>query len=1096
MIKSVLNCSPNFKHLIGAFVLTASLSCTKGGNQATSTIRLAMPDFNQRSSNSAASLSTVTTPSRIMINIQGPGIDAPIVFIFEAKNQSSAVPTSIPLTVPRGSSRLIQALFLTKTVDVDANGNPLGDGVQTFYYGDMTTDLANSDESRDLTVSKMNITQGAEGAIAGRLIDDNGNGPTGRVAIKFAPPNGSPPMIVSQSEMHGGWFEFIAFEGLKFSYSLENGRDLFPNFTMSAIPSDLSAPRTFVTVPPAYKPVYTGGSEVQRDVKAGGKFFLGFFGTGSSAMRICYDNSTSLKLNGVYSSATVGDTNLVPWSGGASPNAAQAGPVGGGTAIAGGNCDGSANFTNYWSNWIKFDPAHLGDGHGIFGTRGPFRLFVPSGQTGFKLMDANVDATNNLNINWAYLPGSTGTGRVNGVGVFARTLAAAPVQNNNGGQKEYEIDDGIACNKLTDSSFLAEPFKLLARVSVSGTELSQQTFQYAGYATQSDYSQKKVEVVLCPYSDSRQDYFTGAISNVMGDNSNQISNKEIKIAGVQNTAVSTCTPYTIGYFENSLSATPAAALTVALTSDSTTGLFYSTATCTGGTQITTLSLSSPTSVVYYQDTTAKMTRLSLAATGAFGRDLLVANGASNPPTSLHVVYNSMTTGAHFAFGYCYPIDLTVSGSLGDPSNNAPQSFVMIDNATPTPGSFYSDSTCATALPSNTIAFAATDFYQRVYYKAGLTAGSQITASGSPTPGQVSYDSAAPTIASLSLNHAITTGSTLWYAPGTCFNASVLPLNSVGAITAPGSATNVTIGSSGNILNYSINPDCSSASPNLSLAIDSTSLYGSSQFYVKVPTGQTGNITATSILATPAVSTNTVLFQQPDTLSLNYPATLMQDFCHAVTLSGLWSGVTQSAPQAMIFNISSTGGTLYQESTCTTVISGANSQLSITASTPSSKVFYFQTHTPESLTLSLNGVTTAPVPTAAIPVTPITILPALNASPAHVANACVSVDIAFSSSTTAPMTLNFSTITSSNLLVSGTGSYFYGDSGCSAGTASATPTVVAPVGSFAASSSGLYVKFISSLFSTTPPVLQVTPNGYQFPTNYPFGPTTCTSSSCN
>jgi len=502
-------------------------ACTNAGGSKTTSVKLTLPDPNvaftkARSSLrvGALSLTQKSYYSRIMINIQGGGVPAPIVHIQEIKDPSQPINLNPQFEVLRGTTPNIQVLLITSTIWVDAStGQPISGsdhGEEKFYYGDAMNVAMQSDLQKiPLSVSAMGVTQGAQGAIAGRLIDSDGTGVTGKVAIKIVPSrlDGSqaPPMIVSQTEIHGGWFEFIAFQGLKFSYVFDdgtpNGRDLLPGLNIDTVPTAGALPQNqaFITVPSAYRSLSSSGTEIQRTSWPGARFWIGFFGAGAPAThKACYDSGAGANMSYLYSSSAVGDTTQIQWAG-ASPDATHAGVASGGIGVSNGDCDTAANA---WNSWLKPMPLRLADGHGVLGSRGPFRTITGS-NGGPVLLDTVHDGVSSLTLKWGYLPGAAQGGRIDGVGVFRRVLPTAP-SNNGGGRRDYEVDDLIACNKLTDPNFFPAngPFQLVTQVPV--TAALTQTTTLSGINS-SDFNSGKVQVILCPYSSGKTGYYNAGI---------------------------------------------------------------------------------------------------------------------------------------------------------------------------------------------------------------------------------------------------------------------------------------------------------------------------------------------------------------------------------------------------------------------------------------------------------------------------------------------------------------------------------------------------------------------------------------------------------
>ncbi len=114
--------------LQGSVILMLA-ACTKSAPSA-STVKIQIPDFNKANAAKAVAqnvtaFSTLTFPSRVMINVRGDGIDSPIVRIISSNDYRNPGSQTISLSIPQGANRLIQALVITTTVQLDSGGNVL-----------------------------------------------------------------------------------------------------------------------------------------------------------------------------------------------------------------------------------------------------------------------------------------------------------------------------------------------------------------------------------------------------------------------------------------------------------------------------------------------------------------------------------------------------------------------------------------------------------------------------------------------------------------------------------------------------------------------------------------------------------------------------------------------------------------------------------------------------------------------------------------------------------------------------------------------------------------------------------------------------------
>ncbi len=200
---------------------------------------LGQKDVGTPSQNSVGALTTVAVPTRLMINVTGPGISTPIVHIWEMNKDSTVAsmpepPTTIELFVPKGSDRLIQVLAILEEM---SEGDGGGDSPMTFFYGDTVRTLSQGAEAVEITLANQGTSGNSQGSISGRYFDAAACTPTDMLDMLYSPGAGRPPMIVETSYMFGGWFQLFALKGVPFSYRLRNrGLSLFDNTSPDTMP--------------------------------------------------------------------------------------------------------------------------------------------------------------------------------------------------------------------------------------------------------------------------------------------------------------------------------------------------------------------------------------------------------------------------------------------------------------------------------------------------------------------------------------------------------------------------------------------------------------------------------------------------------------------------------------------------------------------------------------------------------------------------------------------------------------------------------------------------------------------------------------------
>src|SRR4051812_21114788 len=98
------------RSMVFLFCGFALLACTERNKASDSSaqIRLSLPNSLQSTASSAPTI------TRIMLNITGPGIDTPLVWICD-QHENGTCPQSggsVSMMVPRGSARLVQVLVV------------------------------------------------------------------------------------------------------------------------------------------------------------------------------------------------------------------------------------------------------------------------------------------------------------------------------------------------------------------------------------------------------------------------------------------------------------------------------------------------------------------------------------------------------------------------------------------------------------------------------------------------------------------------------------------------------------------------------------------------------------------------------------------------------------------------------------------------------------------------------------------------------------------------------------------------------------------------------------------------------------------------
>lgn len=458
--------------ITGLFFTVLLSACTRKGADSTD-VRL---NF---SSKSQGTLSDEL--DMIIINVSGPGISSPIYYQWSKHScENCTAPSEIVLTVPGGSDRLIQYLGVYES----------SASAMIFKYGDALKSLSQPTETVDITAMTIGSST-IQGHVFGRYLNGAAEGgPSGTLVAQFVPPNNRPPMVVMQSRMFSGWFSLMLLDGdARFNYLL-NGAPLYTSVNLDSPEFAASSRVTRIRIP-AYERERDANS---REPVGEGRMILGFFGPAASSQIACYDNRANLSVMGAYLPAP--STANLEWDG-TSPDAAAAGPLGGGQGYnptgTGSTCHNTATeFTDH----VVFYQDQLSNGHdSVAGAKPPFQAYSVSGSN-MQFIEAVPDsATSTVQLNWKYLPDVTsGPLRVAGVTPLRRD---GP--NTSGGDDLYE-DGGVACSRLFAKGFYqAGPDVLTSTGQIDATTTLNGVADMAN-----------VKIVLCPFIEANGRQFLDA----------------------------------------------------------------------------------------------------------------------------------------------------------------------------------------------------------------------------------------------------------------------------------------------------------------------------------------------------------------------------------------------------------------------------------------------------------------------------------------------------------------------------------------------------------------------------------------------------------
>jgi hypothetical protein len=659
--------------------LAVSVGCTrKAGTTANITLSIGAQQAKDTSSGSSY-------PQVIILNVTGPGIATPIFYQWSAHNNSSTVqtpPDSITLTVPTGSSRLIQGLVVM--------GSDSGAG--QFLYDSTTVDISSSTPP-PVTLSPQPLGSGTgqvNDQISCRYLSAAGVGPTGTITASFVPP-GQPAMVVDQSqEMINGWFRVFALEGAQIMYTVSDGTVLFGGGVSADMAGLIGAagdsPRTIRV----YNPVYyqkNGNSGSTYQAETASRRVMGWFGPGAlgSGKRMCYNSQTETISNSYLTSTGTGN---LQWTGNI-PSATSAfvenvTGTAGGVGVTSIDPNGFCTATGTrFVDYLSFSDQLLQSNDQNMGFLGPFQLQMGGNGGGSPILTSLEGSA--LSVNWTFLPGvqSTATLKViDGVEIFARIETATSVASMQSNGYDFADNNGNAlCSKL---SGLPSPFtSLMSQPSNSDASVLPVTATTSVGNNFSDaFNAQMLTVVACPYSvDSTgaHKYFMSsgisAPSNASCTNCMTMANT-LAVAGPgypnprnTNFVMGTCTPVKVLGLAGGQAAQFPPATTLSFLVDnavaSTGVILYNNQNCAGG----QIALNTPVNVggsefdffIMAQDNAAHT--LAVTSSGGLAAPLLPVSGVGTPSPLVPVL--AVQAPSSIVAYTCYPFSMQSWNDYGN-----------------------------------------------------------------------------------------------------------------------------------------------------------------------------------------------------------------------------------------------------------------------------------------------------------------------------------------------------------------------------------------------------------------------------------------------
>jgi sugar lactone lactonase YvrE len=410
--------------------MTSLISCDRLAKDQSATVTLAMPKTLQKSSGVSAQSATLVA-QHIVVNITGA--DMPTAYqALDANRDNRSIncdpnnpaPGTLSLTVPQGSSRLIQVLVAY----CDSSSSSAG---MAIYYGSVKQDLKGAEINVEVPVQQVGDAIAVDGSIMGRYLSDASTGPTGSVNIMYQPPQ-EPAMIVEQDEIFGGWFRFFALQSGGFNYVLEDGT---PLFTKATTTDSYPAPQVGVVhLPPSFKNQSYSGGLANYKAQDAQQMVVGFFGAGSSGKKMCAHSYNSTI---PYLYADAAGAEAILWSGATAST--TAGYISGGDPVSSCIASGIVN-----QDYLQLDLSKISNRDSAFGFRGPFK--IPATGNGSPV--SGTQSSTSVSLNWSYMPGAIHG--IDGVEIFYKWIASG---SNDSRSAPYYTDHGIDCDQLASNGF-------------------------------------------------------------------------------------------------------------------------------------------------------------------------------------------------------------------------------------------------------------------------------------------------------------------------------------------------------------------------------------------------------------------------------------------------------------------------------------------------------------------------------------------------------------------------------------------------------------------------------------------------------------------
>ncbi len=455
--------------------------------------------------------------THLFVNIKGEGIAEAIVYQWDYCSECAVqVPlSSVTLMAPKGKSRLIQVLAIYETEN--STDSTSSSSATEFNYGDTLKDFTLDQENVVISIKPIaNTGSLISGSVSGRFLTSVNDGPTGKLMMRYSPPEGRPKMTLSKSAILSGWFNLFVLEGVPFDYELESGKVLFSQLDLSSSLLSPSSQVGRVKLPQRTESYTNESGQTVTNTREPEIAVFGFFGDSAftSSKKACTakissmtsytglyaGTSTTVPLGVGYNSfnATITDTNKVMFY-------TQ-------DCLESDFADGTL-----FLNTIGVLPSNAKHGSdSLANFYIPFQFYFDltnpaNGSSPFKMNYTTVDQKINLSLK--LLPQLNQA--LEGIAFFKNTFGVSPKISDRG-------LDGIPCDKLSRGEIAG--FSEVQRVIFNSTQLEYNT---QINLPQTEYTAKSFQIVVCPFKNGNfiasrffidGKYFNGQDNNSGGSN--------------------------------------------------------------------------------------------------------------------------------------------------------------------------------------------------------------------------------------------------------------------------------------------------------------------------------------------------------------------------------------------------------------------------------------------------------------------------------------------------------------------------------------------------------------------------------------------------